>query len=73
MRFGKAASTIHYCEEIGLIPAPVRLGGRRRYRPDAALCECPALDDRPLFDEPASLPERMRSSFAGASSARCEP
>ena len=124
-RSGKAASTIRYYEEIGLIPAPARLEGRRRYQPetvrtlavietaqraglsldevhllleaspddresterlrtvaerklpelndaiaraeivrswleDAALCRCPTLDDCPLFDEPARLPERPR-------------
>jgi MerR family redox-sensitive transcriptional activator SoxR len=31
---GKAASAIRYYEEIGLLPPPLRLGGRRRYRPD---------------------------------------
>jgi MerR family transcriptional regulator, redox-sensitive transcriptional activator SoxR len=33
---GKAASAIRYYERIGLIPAPERVGGRRRY-PRAAL------------------------------------
>jgi MerR family transcriptional regulator, redox-sensitive transcriptional activator SoxR len=31
---GKAASTIRYYEEIGLIPPPERVSGRRRYQPD---------------------------------------
>jgi MerR family transcriptional regulator, redox-sensitive transcriptional activator SoxR len=30
---GKAASTVRYYEHIGLIPAPVRISGRRRYSP----------------------------------------
>jgi MerR family redox-sensitive transcriptional activator SoxR len=30
-RTGKARSAIRYYEEIGLIPAPIRIGGRRRY------------------------------------------
>jgi MerR family redox-sensitive transcriptional activator SoxR len=30
-RTGKARSAIRYYEEIGLIPAPTRIGGRRRY------------------------------------------
>jgi len=33
-RTGKAASTIRYYEEIGLIPPPDRVSGRRRYQPD---------------------------------------
>jgi MerR family redox-sensitive transcriptional activator SoxR len=33
-RTGKAASTIRYYEEIGLIPRPERVSGRRRYQPD---------------------------------------
>ena len=28
---GKAASTIRYYEEVGLLEAPERVGGRRRY------------------------------------------
>jgi DNA-binding transcriptional MerR regulator len=38
----------------------------RGWLEDAALCQCPTLDDCPLFDEPARLPEpafRGRSSF----------
>jgi len=31
---GKTASTIRYYEEIGLIPPPERVSGRRRYQPD---------------------------------------
>jgi MerR family redox-sensitive transcriptional activator SoxR len=130
-RTGKAASTIRYYEEIGLVAVPERISGRRRYPTeivrelaiietaqraglsleeirlllqasphdrgsteklrevaerklpelneaiqraqivrgwleDAALCQCPTLDDCPLFDEPARLPEpafRGRSSF----------
>jgi MerR family redox-sensitive transcriptional activator SoxR len=30
----------------------------RRWLEDAARCCCPTLDDCPLFDEPACLPER---------------
>jgi MerR family transcriptional regulator, redox-sensitive transcriptional activator SoxR len=30
-RSGKAASAIRYYEQIGLLPEPVRVGGRRRY------------------------------------------
>ena len=120
---GKAASAIRYYEEIGLLPEPVRVSGRRRYPPEvvrtlavietsqraglnlpevrlllestpgdsaaierlrdvaerklpelaaliertelvkgwlecAVRCECPTLDDCPLFDDPARLPER---------------
>ncbi len=33
-RTGKPASAIRYYEEIGLLSAPERVGGRRRYRPD---------------------------------------
>jgi MerR family redox-sensitive transcriptional activator SoxR len=32
-RTGRAASSLRYYEEIGLIDAPVRLGGRRCYSP----------------------------------------
>ena len=31
----------------------------------AARCECPTLDDCPLFDEPERLPERERASPTG--------
>jgi DNA-binding transcriptional MerR regulator len=31
---GKAPSAIRYYEEIGLLPEPVRVSGRRRYGPD---------------------------------------
>jgi MerR family transcriptional regulator, redox-sensitive transcriptional activator SoxR len=120
---GKAASAIRYYEEVGLIEAPERISGRRRYRhtvlrtlavietgqraglsldevrlllratpsnhaaterlrevaerklpvlreaieraeivrrwlEDAARCDCPTLDDCPLFEDPARLPER---------------
>ena len=120
---GKAASSIRYYEEIGLLEQPARVGGRRHYPPEvvrtlavietaqraglsldeirlllragpknkaateqlrqvaeeklpalrdaieraemvrqwleaAARCECPALDDCPLFDRPVDLPER---------------
>jgi DNA-binding transcriptional MerR regulator len=33
-RSGKTASTIRYYEEIGLVPAPHRIEGRRRYQPE---------------------------------------
>src|SRR5262245_60470641 len=121
-RTGRAASSIRYYEEIGLIAPAVRVGGRRHYGPGilrtlavvdtaqraglnldeirllldaapgdsapveqlrdvaarklpeleamieraelvrgwlecAAQCECPTLDDCPLFEEPESLPE----------------
>ncbi len=127
-RAGRAASSLRYYERIGLIPAAVRLNGRRHYRPDilrtlavietaqraglnldeirlllqaapddkaaierlrdvaerklpelramieraevvrgwledAARCDCPSLDDCPLFDEPTQLPER-HAAFA---------
>ncbi len=32
---GRAASTIRYYEQIGLLPEPLRVSGRRRYRHDA--------------------------------------
>ncbi len=32
-RAGRRASSIRYYEEIGLLPEPVRVGGRRRYPP----------------------------------------
>jgi MerR family transcriptional regulator, redox-sensitive transcriptional activator SoxR len=125
-RAGRAASSIRYYEEIGLLPEPARVNGRRQYRPeivrtlavietaqraglnldeirllldaaadnrvaterlrevaerklpelvalieraelvrawleDAACCTCPSLEDCPLFDEPARLPERAGS------------
>lgn len=127
-RAGRAASSLRYYERIGLLPAAIRVNGRRRYRPDilrtlavietaqraglnldeirlllqaapgdqaaterlrdvaerklpelratieraelvrgwlehAARCECPSLDDCPLFDEPGLLPER-HAAFA---------
>ena len=120
---GKAPSSIRYYEEIGLLEAPERIGGRRRYSPtvlrtlavietaqraglslgeiglllrarpedqaateqlrdvaeqklpvlreaieraeivrawleDAARCCCPTLEECPLFDDPARLPDR---------------
>jgi MerR family redox-sensitive transcriptional activator SoxR len=120
---GKAPSSIRYYEAIGLLEAPERISGRRRYPPsvvrtlavietaqraglsldeirlllratpgdraateqlrevaeeklpflreaieraelvhrwleDAARCCCPTLDDCPLFEDPARLPER---------------
>jgi DNA-binding transcriptional MerR regulator len=33
-RSGKSASAIRYYEQIGLLPEPARVGGRRRYDPD---------------------------------------
>jgi MerR family transcriptional regulator, redox-sensitive transcriptional activator SoxR len=124
---GKPPSTVRYYEQIGLLPQPARVSGRRVYGPDtvrtlavietgqragltldevrdllsasdgdqaaierlrevairklpqvkqliertemvrdwleaAARCECPTLDDCPLFDDPALLP-RMRPGF----------
>jgi DNA-binding transcriptional MerR regulator len=124
---GKPPSTVRYYEQIGLLPQPARVSGRRVYGPDtvrtlavietgqragltldevrdllsasdgdqaaierlrevairklpqvkqliertemvrdwleaAARCECPSLDDCPLFDDPALLP-RMRPGF----------
>jgi hypothetical protein len=58
-RTGKAASTIRYYEEIGLISPPERISGRRRYPTEIVR------DDCPLFGEPARLPEpaRGRRSF----------
>jgi DNA-binding transcriptional MerR regulator len=118
-RTGKAPSAIRYYEEIGLLPEPVRISGRRQYEAEvvrtlavietaqragltldeirllseadpaseglrqlaerklpevqalieraevvrgwlecAARCECPTLDDCPLFDDPDGLPVR---------------
>ena len=34
-RSGRRASSIRYYEEIGVLPAPVRVSGRRRYGDDA--------------------------------------
>jgi len=127
-RAGRAASSLRYYERIGLLPAAIRVNGRRHYRPavlrtlavietaqragltldevrlllqsapgdkaaierlrevaerklpelratieraelvrgwleDAARCDCPSLDDCPLFDEPTQLPER-HAAFA---------
>jgi DNA-binding transcriptional MerR regulator len=122
-RTGKAPSAIRYYEEIGLLSAPARISGQRRYHaavvrtlavietaqragltleeirllraaapaaaglrqlaerklPEvqalieraeivrgwlecAADCECPTLDDCPLFDEPDRLPARRTSA-----------
>jgi MerR family transcriptional regulator, redox-sensitive transcriptional activator SoxR len=120
---GRRPSSIRYYEQIGLLPRPDRVGGRRVYGPDtvrtlavietgqragltldeikallaaspddqaaterlrevavrklpevreliertaivrdwleaAARCECPTLDDCPLFDDPALLPRK---------------
>jgi DNA-binding transcriptional MerR regulator len=33
-RTGRATSSIRYYEEVGLIPEPIRVGGRRHYRPE---------------------------------------
>jgi MerR family redox-sensitive transcriptional activator SoxR len=33
-RSGKAASAVRYYEEIGLLPEPLRVNGRRRYPPE---------------------------------------
>lgn len=33
-RSGVAATTLRYYERIGLVPAPARVGGQRRYRDD---------------------------------------
>lgn len=32
---GLPASTIRYWEKVGVLPKPVRIGGQRRYAPDA--------------------------------------
>ena len=123
-RSGKRPSSIRYYEQIGLLPRPVRVGGRRQYGPDtvrtlavidtaqragltldeirtllsaapndqaaverlrevairklpqvkelierteivrdwleaAARCECPSLEECPLFDDPARLPQKV--------------
>jgi MerR family redox-sensitive transcriptional activator SoxR len=34
-RFGLNTSAIRYYERVGVLPAPERVGGRRRYGPDA--------------------------------------
>jgi MerR family transcriptional regulator, redox-sensitive transcriptional activator SoxR len=121
---GRRPSTIRYYEQIGLLPRPERVNGRRIYSPDtvrtlavietgqraglnldeisallsatpddqaaigrlrevairklpqvrelierteivrdwletAARCECPSLDECPLFDDPALLPQKV--------------
>jgi MerR family redox-sensitive transcriptional activator SoxR len=121
---GRRPSAIRYYEQIGLLPPPDRVSGRRVYGPDtvrtlavietgqragltldeirallsatpddeaaidrlrevavrklpqvkeliertelvrdwleaAARCECPSLDDCPLFDDPARLPQKV--------------
>ncbi len=35
-RSGRRASAIRYYEEIGVLPSPVRVGGKRRYEPVTA-------------------------------------
>ena len=127
---GKRPSSIRYYEQIGLLPPPVRVGGRRMYGPAAvrtlamietgqraglaldeikallsaspgnkasvtllreladkklpqitalierselvrdwlecaAQCECPDLDECPLFDEPSPLPRSTGSRGPG--------
>ena len=127
---GRRPSSIRYYEEIGLLPAAARVGGRRVYSPDivrtlavietgqragltleeikallaaspddaaaierlrdvaerklpeikalsersqlvrdwleyAARCECPSLDECPLFDDPAQLPGRESTDMNG--------
>jgi MerR family transcriptional regulator, redox-sensitive transcriptional activator SoxR len=121
---GRRPSSIRYYEQIGLLPRPARVSGRRVYGPDtvhtlavietgqragltldeirdllsasggdqaaierlrevairklpqvrelierteivrdwltaAARCECPSLDECPLFDDPAQLPQKV--------------
>ena len=34
-RAGRRPSSIRYYEQIGVLPEPARVGGQRRYRPDA--------------------------------------
>src|SRR5262249_48203998 len=72
-RTGKPASTIRYYEEIGLIPLPERVSGRRRYEPhivrtlnviataqraEMSLDEIRLLLDASTADQPAT--ERLR-------------
>jgi len=129
-RAGRRASSIRYYEQIGLLPAPARVAGRRVYDPDilrtlavietgqraglsleeisallaaspddaaaidrlrevaerrlpeitaliersrlvrewlecAARCECPSLDQCPLFEDPALLPGRDDAGTSG--------
>ena len=42
----------------------VRVEIVRRWLEYAAACACPTLDDCPLFDEPARLPERVPTALA---------
>src|SRR4029077_20682821 len=135
---GRRPSSIRYYEQIGLLPRPDRVSGRRVYGPDtvrtlavietgqragltldeirdllsasdgdqaaierlregalrklrevrelierteivrdwleaAARCECPTLDEGPLFDDPALLPGLPRPGRAALISARRHP
>jgi MerR family redox-sensitive transcriptional activator SoxR len=132
---GRRPSSIRYYEQIGLLPRPDRVSGRRVYGPDtvrtlavietgqragltldeirdllsasdgdqaaidrlrevalrklpevrelierteivrdwleaAARCECPTLDECPLFDDPARLPQKVPGSLAGGPGSR---
>jgi MerR family redox-sensitive transcriptional activator SoxR len=132
---GKRPSSIRYYEQIGLLPRPVRVGGRRRYGPDtvrtlavidtaqragltldeikvllsaswdgraaagrlreladqklpeiravierselvrgwlecAARCECPNLDECPLFDDPQLPPPTPKAAITRKDTAR---
>jgi len=39
---GVAATTLRYCEQIGLVPVPARVGGQRRYDESVLARECEA-------------------------------
>jgi DNA-binding transcriptional MerR regulator len=74
---GKAASSIRYYERIGLIPAPQRVSGQRRYSPavlrtlaviDTAQRAGLTLDEiRPLVAAPGdpAVSQRLRQAAAG--------
>jgi hypothetical protein len=61
-RSGKAASSVRYYEEIGLLPELGALIERielvRAWLEDAAHCFCATLEECPLF-EPSRLPPRQ--------------
>jgi len=65
---GRRPSSIRYYEQIGLLPRPDRVSGRRVYGPETvrtlAVIETGqraglTLDECPLFDDPALLPQKV--------------